>query len=93
MAKKFYKFCIEERNGEQEYSYPMGCWANTENGAIKKARSYAKQFYDNYDGKPKETEPNVFYFDSAGIEVELDFSGEYDFEEFKREIVSRATIQ
>lgn len=93
MAKKFYKFVIEELNGDQEHSYPMGCLANTENVAIKKARALAKQFYDNYDGRPKEIESNVFLFESVGIEVQLDFYGEYDFELFKKELVERAIIQ
>jgi hypothetical protein len=91
MKKKFYKFNIVEHNGEQEYSWPMGCWANTENGAIKLARAYAKRFYDNYDGKPKEVEQNMFEF-SCGIMVEMEFCGESDYNDFKKSLVLSAVL-
>lgn len=91
MKKKFYTFTIEEHNGEQEYNYSMGCWANTEKAAIKKARSYAKQFYDIYDSKPDEVSENVFCF-SNGIEVEMIFNGEENYDDFVKQLVSKSVI-
>jgi hypothetical protein len=90
--KKFYTFTIEEHNGGQEYSWKMGCWANTEVGAIRKARAYTKKWYDNYDGKPREVEENVFSFDGVGIYVTMDWFGESNFEKFKKELVDRAML-
>jgi hypothetical protein len=92
MKKKFYQFIIEERHGEQEYSYTMGCYSSTENGAIRKARRYAKRFYDIYDNKPKEISENVFLFGELGIEVEMNFCGEVNFDDFKARLVECALI-
>ena len=91
-VKKFYRFDIQECNGEQEYSWIRGCWATTETGAIRKARAEAKRWYDSYEGKPREIEENVFSFDGIGIEVTMDWFGESDFEKFKKELVDKAIL-
>lgn len=90
--KKFYEFEIEEHNGEQEYSWRMGCWATSEKSALIKARRYAKHFYDTYEGKAKEVSENVFEF-PCGIQVELNFYGEGNFDEFQKRLVEAAVIQ
>ena len=57
-----YHMELEERNGEQEYSYDFLIYAKDEEEAWEIARNYARTFYGEDDYAGNETENNVFEF-------------------------------
>ena len=68
---KLYHMELEERNGEQEYSYDFLIYAKDEEESWEIARNNARTFYGEDDYVGEETENNVFEFMHGCIIVEI----------------------
>ena len=95
-VKKFFEFGLIEQNGEQEYSTKHGLWDTTYNKALKRAKAYAKQYYDNDGDPPKvikgEKDCIIEYEFNNDLWVALEYVDTSDVEEFKKTLFELAVI-
>jgi len=79
---KYFHVIIEERNGEQEYSFPKVIKARTQASAEKKAEQLAQHWYDTSDGVPRINESGWFEHLDGCVAVRVDKVDETTPEEF-----------
>ena len=81
---KTYHYTLEERNGEQEYSYQYLIHAKDKDEALEIAEDYAKTFYDD---EGVELDEDTYYFFGGEIAVTIDLLVEKSKEDFIDDIM------
>lgn len=88
---KWFEFSIEERNGEQEYTYDYLVKAKDMKEATEKARKAARGWYGKPDWTDNDGDEPYFSFLGGAIITQVDSVAETTKRAFTKRIVRRWT--